>query len=79
MSLTFSLVKNAYRTLYIRKVLLQFKHIMIHCSNRILEAAAELRHMEDIVNLRKVRRKFQLISYFSTPFENSERTNIARS
>ena len=78
-SLTFRLVEYADQMLFIREVLLQLKHIMIHCSNRILEAATELRNMEDIVNVRKVRRQFQLISYFFTPFKNSERTNLAKS
>ena len=35
--------------------------------------------MEHIVNLRKGRRKLQLVWHFSTPFQNSEWANIARS
>ena len=38
----FSLVKNADRMLFIGEVLLQFEHFMIHCSDWVLEAAAEL-------------------------------------
>ena len=75
----FSLVENADRMLFIGEVLLQLEHFMIHCSDWVLEAATELGHVEHIVNLRKVWRKFQLICHFSTPFENSEGTDIARS
>src|SRR3989337_1860649 len=50
---------------------------MIHSSNRVFEAATKLRHMKDIMNLRKVRWKFQSICNLSTPFKNSERTNKA--
>src|SRR3954464_14170356 len=47
--LTFRLIKNAARMFLIRQVLLQFKYFMVHCSDRILEAAMDLRHVEDIV------------------------------
>src|SRR3954462_9985270 len=55
---TFRLIKNMTRMLLIRQVLLQFNHIMIHLTDRILEAASELRHVKDIVDLREVQRKF---------------------
>src|SRR3954464_4223533 len=54
---TFRLIKNATRMLLISQVLLQLNHTMFHFSNRVLEAASELRHVEDIVDLREVRRK----------------------
>ena len=38
----FSLVENADRMLFIREVMLQLEHLMIHCSDWVLEAAAEL-------------------------------------
>ena len=38
----FSLVENADRMLFIGEVLLQFEHFMIHCSDWVLEASAEL-------------------------------------
>ena len=38
----FSLVENADRMLFIGEVLLQLKHFMIHYSDWVLEAAAEL-------------------------------------
>ena len=79
MSPTFSLIKNADRLLFVRKVLLQFKHIMIHCPDRILEAAMKLRHMKDIMHLRKVWWQFQLICHFSSTSENTKRANVARS
>jgi hypothetical protein len=34
--------------------------------------------MKDIMNLREVRRKLQLVCHFSMPFKDSERTNKAR-
>ena len=52
---------------------------MIHCTDRILEAAAELRHMEDITNLGEVRRQLQLICHLSTFGEDRERADVARS
>ena len=38
----FSLVKYADRMLFVGEFLLQFEHFMIHCSDWILEATAEL-------------------------------------
>mgnify|MGYP004478394223 CR=1 FL=1 len=52
---TFSLVENADRMLFIGEALLQLEHFVVYCSNWVLEAAAELGHVEHIVNLRKVR------------------------
>src|SRR3954471_23551881 len=51
---TFRLIKNVARMFLIRQVPLQFQNFMIHCSDRILEAATELRHLEDIMNLDEV-------------------------
>src|ERR1041385_806935 len=45
----FRLIKNAAWMFLISQVLLQFYQIMIHLTNRILEAVSELRHVEDIV------------------------------
>lgn len=56
MSRMLSLVEHTDRILLIREVLLQLKHIMIHFLDRIFEAEEEQRHMEDIMNLRKVQR-----------------------
>ena len=47
----FRLVKNATQMFVISQVLLQFYQIMIHLMDRILEAASELRHVKDIVDL----------------------------
>src|SRR3954467_567033 len=46
---TFRLIKNAARMFLISQVLLQLNHMMFHFSNRVLEAATELRHVEDIM------------------------------
>ena len=54
--LTFRLIKNAARMFLISQVLLQLNHIMFHFSNRVLEAASELRHVEYIVDLGEVQR-----------------------
>src|SRR3954463_11634077 len=64
---TFRLIKNASRIFLISQVLLQLNHIMFHFSNRVLEAASELRHVEYIVDLREVRRQFQPVCHRSTP------------
>src|ERR1041385_8907099 len=55
---TSRLIKNAARMFLISQVLLQFNHIMFHFMNRVFEAATELRHVEDIVDLGEVRRQF---------------------
>src|SRR3989337_139310 len=53
---TFSFIKNVDRMFLIRKIILQFEHFMIHCSvRRLLEATAELRHMEYVVDMRELR------------------------
>jgi hypothetical protein len=54
MGSTFSLIKNADRMLLIREIILQFEHLMIHCTVWVLETASELRYVENIMNLRKV-------------------------
>src|SRR4051812_31156538 len=74
---TFRLVENAARMFLISQVLLQLNHIMLHFSNRVFEAASELRHVEDIVDLREVRRQFQTVCHWSTPGKNTERANVA--
>ena len=76
---TFRLIENAARMFQISQVLLQLNHIMFHFSNRVLEAASELRHVEDIVYLREVPCQFQSVCHWSTPGENTERANVARS
>src|SRR3954470_7146956 len=75
----FRLIKNATRMFLISQVLLQLDHIMFHFADGVLEAASELRHVEDIVNLREVWRQFQLVCHWSTPGKNTERANVARS
>src|ERR1041384_3163464 len=75
----FRLIKNAARMFLISQVMLQLNHIMFHFADRVLEAASELQHMEDIVDLREVRRQFQPVCHWSTPRKNTERANIARS
>src|SRR3954466_15364791 len=75
----FRLIENAARMFLISQVLLQLNHIMFHFSDRVLEAASELRHVEYIVDLREVRRQFQSICHRSTPGKNTKRANIARS
>src|SRR3954470_16730397 len=42
---TFRLIRNAAWMFLIRQVLLQFQHFMIHCLDRILEAATEFQHV----------------------------------
>src|SRR3954465_641633 len=74
----FGLIKNATWMFLISQVLLQLNHIMLHFSNRVLEAPSELRHVEDIVDLGEVRRQFQSVSHGSTPGQDTERANVAR-
>src|SRR4051812_11931557 len=52
---------------------------MLHFTDRVLEAATELRHVEDIMDLGEVRRQFQPVCHGSTPEKDTERANIARS
>ena len=52
---------------------------MFHFSNRVLEAASELRQVKDIVELGEVRRQFQSVCHGSTPGKDTERVNVARS
>src|ERR1043165_3349378 len=75
----FRLMKNTTRMLLISQVLLQLNHIMFHFADGVLEAASELRHVEDIVDLREVRRQFQTVCHWSTPGDNTEWANVARS
>src|ERR1043165_5073561 len=75
----FTLVENAARMFFVRQVLLQLDHIMFHFADRVLEAASELRHVEHIVDLGEVRRKFQLVCNWSTSGKNTEWSNVARS
>src|SRR3954464_7854920 len=75
----FRLIENAARMFSISQVLLQLDHIMLHFTDRILEAATELRHVEDIVDLGEVRRQFQPVCHGSTPGKDTERANVARS
>src|SRR4051812_19390502 len=76
---SFRLIKNAARMFLISKVLLQLNHIVFHFADGVLEAASELRHVEYIVYLREVRWQFQTVCHWSTPGENTERANVARS
>src|ERR1041385_7732143 len=76
---TFRLIENAARMFSISQVLLELNQIMLHFANRVLEAASELRHMEYIMDLREVCRKFQSVCHGSTPGKNTERANVARS
>src|SRR4051812_8311323 len=76
---TFRLVENADRMFLISQVLLQFNHIMLHFSDRVLEASTELRHVKDIVDFGEVRRQFQSVCHWSTPGKDTERANVARS
>src|ERR1041385_6420267 len=76
---TLRLIKNAAWMFLISQVLLQLNHIMFHFTNRVFEAATELRHMKDIVDLGEVRRQFQSVSHWSTPGKDTERANVARS
>ena len=64
--LAFGLIENAAWIFSISQVLLQFNQIMFHFTDRILEAATELRHVEHIVHLGEVRRQLQLICHRST-------------
>src|SRR3954465_5197772 len=50
----FRLIKNTARIFFISQVLLQLNHIMFHFADWVLEAAPELRHVEDIVDLGEV-------------------------
>src|SRR3954470_4563046 len=75
----FRLIENAARVFLISQVLLQLNHIMFHFADGVLEAASELRHVENIVYLREVRRQFQTVCHWSTPGKDTERTNVARS
>src|SRR3954468_13530332 len=75
----FRLIKNAARMFLISQVLLQLNHIMFHFADGVLEATSELRHVEDIVDLREVRRQFQMVCHWSTSRKNMERANVARS
>src|SRR3954466_4438103 len=50
----FRLIENAARMFLISQVLLQLDHIMFHFTNRVFEAASELRHVEYIVDSREV-------------------------
>src|SRR3954463_14781034 len=63
----------------ISQVLQQLNHIMLHFTDRILEAASELRHVEDIVDLGEVRRQFQSVCHGPTPGKDTEWANVARS
>src|SRR3954470_3985891 len=76
---TFRLIENAARMFPRSQVLLQLNHIMFHFADRVLEAATELRHVEDIVDLGEVRRQFQPVCHGSTPGKDTERANVARS
>src|SRR3954465_13311108 len=51
---TLRLVENADKMFLISQVLLQLNHIMFHFTDKVLEAATELRHVEDIVDLGEV-------------------------
>src|SRR3954471_8013734 len=75
----FRLIKNAARMFLISQVLLQLDHIMFHFADGVLEAASELRRVKDIVDLREDRRQFQTVCHWSTPGQNTERANVARS
>src|SRR4051812_31228186 len=50
----FMLIKNAARMFLISQILLRLNHIMFHFTNMVLEAASELRHVEDIMDFREV-------------------------
>src|SRR3954469_9724867 len=74
----FRLIENAARMFLISQILLQLDHIVFHFADGVLEAASELRHVEDIVSLREVRRQFQTVCHGSTPGKDTERANVAR-
>src|SRR3954469_21279448 len=76
---TFRLIENAARMFLISQVLLQVNQIMYPFMYRVLEAATELRHVEDIIDLGEVRRQFQSVCHGSTPRKDTERANVARS
>src|SRR4051812_46825009 len=78
-SFLFRLIEDAARMFLISQVLLQLDHIMFYFADRVLEAATELRHVEDIVDLGEVRRQFQPVCHGSTPGKATERANVARS
>src|SRR3954468_6105456 len=75
----FRLIKNAARMFLISQVLLQLDHIVFHFADGVLEAASELRHVEYIMDLREVRWQFQTVCHWSTPGDNTERADVARS
>src|SRR4051812_35764069 len=75
----FRLIKNVTRMFLISQVLLQLNHIMFHFADGVLEAASKLRHVGYIVDLRKVQREFQSVCHWSTPGQETERANVARS
>src|SRR3954466_758170 len=52
----FRLIKNTARMFLISQVLLQLNHIMLHFADGVLEAASELRYVEDIMSLGEVQR-----------------------
>src|ERR1043165_9328478 len=58
---TFKMIENVAQMFLMSRVLLQLNHIMFHFSNRVLEAAMELRHVKNIVDLGEVRRQFQSV------------------
>src|SRR3990170_5343571 len=74
-SSTFSFVEDADGMLLIGKIILQLEHLMIHCSvRRFLEAFSKLRHMEDVVDMRELRRQFQFICHLTTSSNNAKGT-----
>ena len=50
-----SFIEDTDRILSIRQVFLEIKRFMVYFADGILEATPELRYVEDIVNLRKMR------------------------
>src|ERR1041385_6573451 len=76
---TFRLIENAARMFSLSQVLFQLDRIMLHFADRVLEAATELQHVEDIVDLGEVRRQFQPVCHGATPGKDTERANVARS
>ena len=53
---TLSFIEDTDRILSIRHVFLEIKSFVVYFADGILEATPELRYVEDIVNLRKMRR-----------------------
>ena len=51
-----SFIEDTDRVLSIRQVFLEIKRFVVYFADGILEAMPELRYMEDIGNLRKMRR-----------------------